>query len=385
MSADVIIHPTGYERTATGLYTQSAKPLVDALRWLQSANKQVAEVRGAHGGFSVCDDPKKSGTVAPFTKGTKMVPIQLVKGSADAEIGSVQFWTKGGNPGPFAVHGVAIRASNLAKFCLLVSQQLNFPDLALDLQGVDFRQWSSQSLINLSAAKRRLAVGDGPVKGGYLWSVRAQGRVRSIRVKKCNADGPGEWFLYCDDFEEFVECNANTVSDCGRGMFQGASRQFEDKGQKVPTTLAATPASAHFQIDNNAVWDCGSYPDPLAKGGWMANGSAITVAGIPCDGEITRNRVRHSHVGGGGISVWHDKPKVGNHLTHDGFATGDVRIEDNVLELKSGAAAGREAVQVGGCRSLVWRNNQLTGTERRVVLNHTAPIGKVVDLDGTLP
>lgn len=387
-SADVIVYPDGFENPKTGAFTFATPALPAALRWLQTQARQVADVRGVHGGFSVCDTKTKASTVAPWTTTIPMVPITLVQGDKDAEIGSVQFWRTSGSPGPFAVDGVPIRASALSKFCVLVSQHLDFPDLALDFKGVEFRQWSSAALLALNAGWRKmlrsLTIGDGPGAGGYLWSVRAQGRIRSLRAKGCVADGPGEWMFYVDDFEEYCEIVANICSDAGRGMVQLASRQFEDKLASIPTGLAKTPESAHFTIRANAAMDCSSYPQIVGKP-WMANGSALTVAGMPCNGEIVGNRISQTHAGGGGISVWDDKPKVGNHRTSDGFATGDLTMHDNIVSVMAGAAAGREAIQVGGCRSLSWKGNTTPGTEKRVVLNHTAPIGSVHDLDGTLP
>lgn len=387
---DAIAYPDAWV-DSNGVKHSAARPIVAAARTLcATQGGATIAVRGVHQDFSVGDVASKSATIS--VPGMPVLPrIALYGDDASAEIGSVPFWANpgGSRPGPFGVYDLRVRASNLSKFCMLLAQHTNFPELELEIDNVEFAQWSSTSLIAASAAARtftRLITGDGPTKGGALWGVRAQGRPRSIRMSRVQSDGFAEWgLLYADDFEVSLEVLASICSDAGRGAVQLASRQWEDKGQTVPTTLAATPITAVARVRDNLLIDCSSYPDPKAKGGQMANGSAITSAGLPCGLlEIVKNRIVQSHPGGGGIAVWDDKPKIGNHRTAptaaapNGYAHSRVICTDNQLHILAGAGAGREAAQLGGCDTLELARNALTGSEKRVALNHTAPIGTLI-------
>lgn len=391
----VIARPGEFEVVATGLRIKATHPVVAAARYAQAtANLAIQEliigVEGVHGGFSVCEARTKSTSiVAPV--GQSMRAMRFVGLSDNAEIGSVTLWKKDGNPGPLAFDDLIIRASNLTKHCILSAKQNSFDRCGITLRRVILAQWGSTVFLSLSrfwtAMRAWLHVGDGQTKAGALWGVRGHGDLLYVELDQVVSDGFGEHGLvYVDNVQQRVSVSRSKCTDSARTAVQIVNREWADKNRTSLTNSPSTPESATASVHDCEFVDCGSYPDAAAKGGQMANGSAITVAGFPGSVSILRNRIKHTHPGGGGIAVFPDWPKIGSFKTHDGFATGDVSIQGNVLDLQAGAAAGREAVQIGGCRSVTLGGNSLIGTEKRVTLNHGGKIGKVIGtFEGAVP
>ena len=380
----VVAHSDGFEVQPLGKFYPSSKPLVAAARWAQ-ANVSLAVVEliigvmGKHGGFSVCDDPNKSGTiVAPA--GQSMRAMRFVGLNDNAEIGSIQLWTKGGQPGPLTFEGLIMRAPSLCKFIILASQNNEFTRCGVTVKRCVFAQWPSAVMLSLSRfwSKMRgwFTIGDTPLAGGALWGVRGHGSLLWVELDQVVSDGFGEHALcYVDNVQERVSVSRCVATDSGRTAVQVTCREFQDKERKIPTGTPATPESAVCSITDNQFVNCGSYAG--GKNGWTANGSAVTIAGWPGSWAILRNTFKHTHVGGGGIAVFPDWAKIGSYKTTDGFAMGDGSIQGNSFTLQAGATAGREAVQVGGCRSLTQGANTLGGTEQRVTYDQGGKIGTI--------
>ena len=292
----------------------------------------------------------------------------------------MQLWTKGGQPGPLTFEGLILRASNLSKFCVLASQNNTFTRCGVTLKRCILAQWSSTVFLSTSrfwtAMRAWLHIGEGPTTGGALWGLRGHGSLLYVEMDQVVSDGFGEHGLcYVDNVQQRVEVSRCVCTDSGRTAVQVTCREFQDKEKRIPTTTPPTPESAILSVHDNELTNCGSYAG--GKNGWTANGSAVTIAGWPGSWSILRNRIKQTHPGGGGIAVAADWPKIGSFKTSDGFAFGDGAIQGNVIDIKSGATAGREAVQVGCARSLSLGSNSLIGTEKRVVLNQNGAIGKI--------
>lgn len=385
----VIARSGSFEVVSTGQVFTASNPVAAAARWAQanvaqSVSELVIGVHGKHGGFSIGDDPKKSATIALPSR-APLRAMAFIGLTDDAEIGSVQLWWVGGEPGPLRFERLLWRASNLSKFCLLASKQHNFTRCGVTLRQVTLAQWSSAMLKWISGASRKIArllgIGDGPAKGGALWGIRGHGALLYVDVEDAQSDGFGEHGIaYLCNVQQLIRVVRTFCSDSGRTAIQITNREWEDAEKTLPTNLPSTPESATLLLMSNTCVDCGSYPG--GKNGWTANGSAITVAGFPGKIRVSDSTITHTHPGGGGIVIYRDG-KVGSFNTHDGYGNGDVELGSNRLNLKSGATAGREAVMIGSCRSLLSRANVIAGTERRVKLGHSGPIGHVDD-DGSL-
>ena len=226
-------------------------------------------------------------------------------------------------------------------------------------------------------------VGDGPPELGALSAVRTHGAVRSFEAEDCSADGFGEHPFYCGNTIVYERVHGCILSDCGRTGGQHVNREWEEKERINKTGCPSSPETCEVDYVDNWIIDCASYFDPKAKSSWMANGGGLTSAGNPGRTRFARNRIVQSHPGGGGITIYGDRPKIDTYLTHDGFAHGDVVVEENEVRCLVGASAAREAIAIDDCRSLTWRANKLTGSEKRIKIGPR--IGKVNDLDGTLP
>lgn len=393
---DAIVRPGSFEAVATGKLTKTTSPLVDAMRWGQALGRpHVIAVEGGHPGFSVCDSPSKKSNLMPAQSGGVTQALTLVGTTPDAMVGPISFWRKSGSPGPLTLDSIQVVPTSKNRYCILSCQGVSFPALELKLRYVRLRSDWPETVPNsigsvLRASRKAFlpwVVGDGPPALGADWGLNLHGAIAGCELEDVRGDGFGEHLGYVHNVMRYFIARRCIASDCGRTMFQVVNREWELIDKKTgalsgPTNVASTPETALCLLEDNIALDCSSYPDGKAKGGWMGNGGALTVAGFPGMVKLLRNRIVQTHAGGAGITVWGDA-KVGSFKTSDGFANGDVEILDNELRILTGAAAGREAMQLGAARSVTALRNRLTGTEKRVALHHSGKIG-TVNYDGSI-